>query len=194
MIHRVLSGSVPFSISTRSTPSPDTLPDVVRGLAHASYRVEPTGRLHVDSLGLRIPGLFAIEAMAMLDGVSFDGSSGDPLEDTRLHSLSVRMVDLGFIDAFENSRAWLGGWPSNGLFNSLAKGLQGRTGRAIQAFLRPGGSPKVLRIELEPFEPLSVAGLGRVDGGTWHLTKTLGLRAELEEPLRSSDVTEFGLE
>lgn len=186
LLPRVFSGSAPFTVPIRSTVFSRSLPFALSGRVSGTYRLDASGLLSVDDLAILIPGLFRLEVSGLIGGVPVDGRAVDPIESTVIHSLNVRVTDSGLIDAFENTRAWLGGWPSSGLLRSLAKNVAGDAGAAIREFLNPGNSAKALTIHIHPRVPLGIKDLQETPGGPWHISKTLGLTVRCHDPLVSA--------
>ena len=186
LLPRVFSGSALFTVPIRSTVFSGSLPPVLSGRVSGTYRLDASGLLAVDDLVVLIPGLFRLEVSGLIGGVPVDGRAVDPIESTVIHSLEVRATDSGLIDAFENTRAWLAGWPSNGLLRSLAKNVAGDAGAAIREFLSPRSSSKVLTIRMHPPEPVGINDLKETAGGPWHVSKTLGLTVSCDDALLSA--------
>lgn len=191
---KAFSGYAPFAVKTRPVPLAASLGSHVSGTASLTYLLDESGVLHVDSLRVSVQNLLELRVRAQLSGFSPDGEPVDPLSNTRLHSLEFDVVNRGFFDRFESSRAWLGGWPSRGVFRSMAAALPGREGAAIRAFLGPWSGPSSLHVEILPDEPFGYDDLNVIDGGPWHFLRRLGIRVRTEGVLPSAWRSEEGVQ
>lgn len=186
LLPRSFSGTATFHLPVRTAPSGSKLPKTLAGTVSASYHFEDPGRLFLDRLSLSIPGLFHVDASGDIAGVSTDGSATDPIESIVFRNLEVAVTDRGFIDAFENARAWHGGWASTGLLRALATKVSGPGASELRRFLAPGSVARTLELKVQPREPVSVRDLTRIEGGTLQVARRLGLTIRCLDALGSA--------
>jgi GT2 family glycosyltransferase len=182
---RAFSGAATFSLPVRTAPHGPRLPKNLAGRMGASYHFENPDRLCLDRLSITVPGLLDVEVRGEIDGVSADGSATDPVESIVFRTLEMVVTDRGFVDAWENTRAWHGGWGSTGLLRTLASKTSGPSGIALRRFLAPG-SARTLEVKIQPAEPVSVRDLTRIEGGTLQVARRLGLTVSCFDALGSA--------
>lgn len=171
------SGSLPIRFDLNEIPIRGGTANHLTGVVGISYRLDPSGTLHVHRLTLDVPGLVEVEIEAELSGVlSGEVHPDSLLTNTRLHRLSFEVLDRGLIDRLEETYAWETGRPSNGRLLALSKSWPGPTGAAVRAFLQPWSPPLRLVAELTPGQPVSARDLMTLDGGPWHVRRRLGLK------------------
>jgi GT2 family glycosyltransferase len=176
VIPTTYSGSIPIRFDLNEIPIRGGAANQLTGVAGISYRLDPSGTLHVHHLTVDFPGLAEMVIEAELSGVlSGEAHPDSLLTNTRLHRLRLEMLDRGLIDRLEETYGWETGQPSNGRLLAMSRSWMGPTGAALRAILQPWSPPTRLVVQLTPGQPVSARDLTTLDGGPWHVRRRLGL-------------------